>query len=113
VQFTVHSDLGRVVQAIIREFERRPPHLVGETAARLPPARQKGKSFQHFNTCLTVTLQFCSFCYFKAGNLIPVGSCKNSSLCFMATRILGTDIQGELILGTQGVLEKLEKRVRN
>ncbi|PSN53492.1 hypothetical protein C0J52_09329 [Blattella germanica] len=29
--FTVHSDLGRVVQAIIREFERRPPPIVGES----------------------------------------------------------------------------------
>lgn len=27
IQFTVHSDLGRVVQAIIREFERNPPPL--------------------------------------------------------------------------------------
>ncbi|KAJ9601318.1 hypothetical protein L9F63_000540 [Diploptera punctata] len=31
LNFTVHSDLGRVVQAIIREFERSPPPIVGET----------------------------------------------------------------------------------
>lgn len=31
LKFTVHSDLGRVVQAIIREFEKYPPQLV-ETA---------------------------------------------------------------------------------
>lgn len=28
LNFTVHSDLGRVVQAIIREFEKKPPPLV-------------------------------------------------------------------------------------
>ncbi|XP_069681970.1 vacuolar protein sorting-associated protein 37A-like [Periplaneta americana] len=32
LNFTVHSDLGRVVQAIIREFERRPPPLAGDVA---------------------------------------------------------------------------------
>lgn len=30
LNFTVHSDLGRVVQAIIREFELRPPPLVAD-----------------------------------------------------------------------------------
>ncbi|KAK4880494.1 hypothetical protein RN001_008640 [Aquatica leii] len=30
LNFTVHSDLGRVVQAIIREFERTPPPLLSE-----------------------------------------------------------------------------------
>ncbi|XP_018319362.1 vacuolar protein sorting-associated protein 37A isoform X2 [Agrilus planipennis] len=30
LNFTVHSDLGRVVQAIIREFERTPPPLTTE-----------------------------------------------------------------------------------
>ncbi|XP_022899918.1 vacuolar protein sorting-associated protein 37A [Onthophagus taurus] len=30
LNFTVHSDLGRVVQAVIREFERNPPPLVSE-----------------------------------------------------------------------------------
>ncbi|KAK9888545.1 hypothetical protein WA026_000792 [Henosepilachna vigintioctopunctata] len=30
LNFTVHSDLGRVVQAIIREFERNPPPLASE-----------------------------------------------------------------------------------
>lgn len=29
LNFTIHSDLGRVVQAIIREFERNPPPLYG------------------------------------------------------------------------------------
>ncbi|KAJ4440263.1 hypothetical protein ANN_08402 [Periplaneta americana] len=32
LNFTVHSDLGRVVQTIIREFERRPPPLAGDVA---------------------------------------------------------------------------------
>ena len=32
-QFTIHSDLGRVVQAIIREFERSPPPIIGEKTA--------------------------------------------------------------------------------
>ncbi|KAL3283591.1 hypothetical protein HHI36_006729 [Cryptolaemus montrouzieri] len=30
LNFTIHSDLGRVVQAVIREFERNPPPLVSE-----------------------------------------------------------------------------------
>ncbi|XP_067005837.2 vacuolar protein sorting-associated protein 37A [Anabrus simplex] len=33
LNFTVHSDLGRVVQAIIREFERNPPPLASEVVA--------------------------------------------------------------------------------
>lgn len=31
-QFTVHSDLGRVVQAVVREFQRTPPPLVDHFA---------------------------------------------------------------------------------
>lgn len=31
-QFTVHSDLGRVVQAIIREFSKNPPQLLEEVS---------------------------------------------------------------------------------
>ncbi|XP_044267870.1 vacuolar protein sorting-associated protein 37A isoform X2 [Tribolium madens] len=31
LNFTIHSDLGRVVQAIIREFERHPPPLKNDT----------------------------------------------------------------------------------
>jgi hypothetical protein len=56
-QFTMHSDLGRVVQAIIREFERRPPHLVGETSGRLSATNQKGKNFNLFIISVSV-------CYF-------------------------------------------------
>lgn len=32
-QFTVHSDLGRVVQAVIREFERFPPNFYNDTSS--------------------------------------------------------------------------------
>lgn len=44
VQFTIHSDLGRVVQAVIREFERRPPHLAGESAEGSSATSHKGKN---------------------------------------------------------------------
>lgn len=40
-QFTVHSDLGRVVQAIVRELELRPPPLNGGTVS--PPSSQRGE----------------------------------------------------------------------
>lgn len=43
MNFTVHSDLGRVVQAVIREFERRPPHLVGEPADGSSATSHKGQ----------------------------------------------------------------------
>ncbi|KAF5297801.1 hypothetical protein FQA39_LY11950 [Lamprigera yunnana] len=33
LNFTIHSDLGRVVQAIIREFERTPPPLVSNQSS--------------------------------------------------------------------------------
>ncbi|KAI4465138.1 williams-beuren syndrome critical region protein-related [Holotrichia oblita] len=36
LNFTVYSDLGRVVQAIIREFERTPPPLVSEQRINNP-----------------------------------------------------------------------------
>ncbi|EAT41445.1 AAEL006923-PA [Aedes aegypti] len=32
LNYTIHSDLGRVVQAISREFERHPPQLLNETS---------------------------------------------------------------------------------
>lgn len=32
LQFTVYSDLGRVVQAIIREFSKNPPQLLEENS---------------------------------------------------------------------------------
>lgn len=34
-QFTIHSDLGRVVQAIIREFERTPPPLAEQPGSSI------------------------------------------------------------------------------
>ncbi|KAG8280105.1 hypothetical protein J6590_089300 [Homalodisca vitripennis] len=37
--FTVHSDLGRVVQAIVRELELRPPPVLGGTGS--PPSSQR------------------------------------------------------------------------
>jgi ESCRT-I complex subunit VPS37 len=43
MNFTVHSDLGRVVQAVIREFERRPPHLAGESAEGSSATSHKGQ----------------------------------------------------------------------
>jgi ESCRT-I complex subunit VPS37 len=36
-QFTVHSDLGRVVQAIIREFEKHPPPFLNEVDSNVSP----------------------------------------------------------------------------
>ncbi|XP_054264315.1 vacuolar protein sorting-associated protein 37A-like [Macrosteles quadrilineatus] len=39
LNFTVHSDLGRVVQAIVRELELRPPPLLGGTVS--PPCTQR------------------------------------------------------------------------
>lgn len=39
LNFTVHSDLGRVVQAIVREFELRPPPLISDETS--PPRSQK------------------------------------------------------------------------
>jgi len=39
INFTVHSDLGRVVQAIVRELELRPPPLLGGTIS--PPCTQR------------------------------------------------------------------------
>lgn len=39
LNFTVHSDLGRVVQAIVREFELRPPPLVSDETSS--PRSQK------------------------------------------------------------------------
>ncbi|XP_060527774.1 vacuolar protein sorting-associated protein 37A [Cylas formicarius] len=35
LNFTIHSDLGRVVQAIIREFQRNPPPLVNPATASI------------------------------------------------------------------------------
>ncbi|CAH0558209.1 unnamed protein product [Brassicogethes aeneus] len=37
LNFTVHSDLGRVVQAITREFERNPPPLIGHDNKKMSP----------------------------------------------------------------------------
>lgn len=37
----MHSDLGRVVQAIVRELELRPPPLNGGTVS--PPSSQRGE----------------------------------------------------------------------
>uniref|UniRef100_A0A1B6G0U1 VPS37 C-terminal domain-containing protein n=1 Tax=Cuerna arida TaxID=1464854 RepID=A0A1B6G0U1_9HEMI len=39
LNFTVHSDLGRVVQAIVRELELRPPPVLGGTGS--PPCSQR------------------------------------------------------------------------
>lgn len=36
LQFTIHSDLGRVVQAIIREFQRTPPPLASNSTVVSP-----------------------------------------------------------------------------
>lgn len=44
MQFTVHSDLGRVVQAIIREFERRPPPLVGDAGGGTSTTHHTGEN---------------------------------------------------------------------
>ncbi|KDR10569.1 vacuolar protein sorting-associated protein 37A isoform X2 [Zootermopsis nevadensis] len=43
LNFTVHSDLGRVVQAIIREFERRPPPLVGDAGGGTSTTHHTGQ----------------------------------------------------------------------
>lgn len=36
-QFTINSDLGRVCQVIIREFEKNPPELAAAAASKPPP----------------------------------------------------------------------------
>ncbi|XP_044736269.1 vacuolar protein sorting-associated protein 37A [Chrysoperla carnea] len=36
LNYTIHSDLGRVVHAIIREFERNPPVLASEATSNVP-----------------------------------------------------------------------------
>uniref|UniRef100_A0A1B6LMU0 VPS37 C-terminal domain-containing protein n=1 Tax=Graphocephala atropunctata TaxID=36148 RepID=A0A1B6LMU0_9HEMI len=41
LNFTVHSDLGRVVQAIVRELELRPPPLLGGRDTVSPPCSQR------------------------------------------------------------------------
>lgn len=49
MQFTVHSDLGRVVQAIVREFQRNPPPLAEKFANGIasPTVPTRGRTYQH------------------------------------------------------------------
>ncbi|GAB0098508.1 vacuolar protein sorting-associated protein 37A [Sergentomyia squamirostris] len=42
LNFTAHSDLGRIVQAIIREYEKFPPPLYGEGRAPNEPVQMNG-----------------------------------------------------------------------
>jgi len=65
LNFTVHSDLGRVVQAIIREFVRNPPHLANNDLAASPsiPIRNNDNSkisptfYQKFSPPVQQTFQ--------------------------------------------------------
>lgn len=46
LSYTIHSDLGRVVQAIIREFELRPPQLLnGDTSPPQPHTQLNQKPY--------------------------------------------------------------------
>lgn len=53
MQFTVHSDLGRVVQAIIREFERRPPPVVGD-AGGTSTTHQRGENSRAISSVYSI-----------------------------------------------------------
>lgn len=60
-QFTLHSDLGRVVQAVIREFERNPPPLTsdhGINTVTSPPVVVKGEETSDSNFLTQVENSF-------------------------------------------------------
>lgn len=46
MQFTIHSDLGRVVQAIIREFSKNPPQLTDDISLT---NKSRGNLIYYFN----------------------------------------------------------------
>uniref|UniRef100_A0A182VK27 VPS37 C-terminal domain-containing protein n=1 Tax=Anopheles merus TaxID=30066 RepID=A0A182VK27_ANOME len=53
LNYTIHSDLGRIVQAVGREFEKHPPQFVNESTPQhhAPPPPASAAANQHHQQC--------------------------------------------------------------
>lgn len=84
LNFTIHSDLGRVVQAIIREFARNPPPLTNDQAVTSP----SGPSLGLESDTMGRSSPIYSYSY---SNMAPVQQATHQSMVFPELNSLTLD----------------------